>query len=230
MDDGVLAALFDVDGTLVDSNYVHAVTWWEAFLQAGHEVPMTRIHRAIGMGSERLLEKLLPADRDREGDQVMLAAHESLYAAYWPKLRPLPGAAALLRACKARGLRVVLASSASARELEVLRKVIDAEDAVDAATSSGDVAESKPAADLVQVALEKAGVGADRAVFVGDTVWDVAACRKASVPCIALLSGGISAGELTDAGAAQVYHGPGDLLAHLQQSALAAPSTPGGRG
>jgi HAD superfamily hydrolase (TIGR01509 family) len=222
MDDGVLAALFDVDGTLVDSNYVHAVTWWEAFLQTGHEVPMTRIHRAIGMGSERLLEELLPADRDREGDQATLAAHESLYAAYWPKLRPLPGAAALLRACKARGLRVVLASSASARELEVLRKVIDAEDAVDAATSSGDVTDSKPAADLVQVALEKAGVCADRAVFVGDTVWDVAACQKASVPCIALLSGGISAEELTGAGAAQVYDGPGDLLAHLQQSALAA--------
>jgi HAD superfamily hydrolase (TIGR01509 family) len=213
MNDGLSAALFDVDGTLADTNYLHAVTWWEAFLQVGHEVPMVRIHHAIGMGSGRLLDELLPEDRDRDGDEAIATAHESLYATYWPKLRPLPGAADLLRACKNRGLRVVLASSASARELEVLRKVLDADDAIDEATSSDDVEESKPAADLVQVALERAGVPASRAVFVGDTVWDVEACRKASVRCIALLSGGIGRDELERAGAAEIYDGPDDLLA-----------------
>jgi beta-phosphoglucomutase-like phosphatase (HAD superfamily) len=101
---GTLAAvLFDVDGTLVDSNYLHAVCWWEAFRQAGHDVPMARIHRAIGMGSGQMLEALLPPDRDRDSDDVLRAAHGALYATYCSRQRPLRDAAALLRACKERG-------------------------------------------------------------------------------------------------------------------------------
>jgi HAD superfamily hydrolase (TIGR01509 family) len=218
----IAAALFDVDGTLVDSNYLHAVTWWQAFLQAGHEVPMARIHRAIGMGSDQLLDKLLPASRERDADGEIRAAHSALYATYWSRLRPLPGAAELLRACQERGLRVVLASSADEREFAILRTALDAEDAIDEATSSADVEQSKPAADLVQVALERAGVSAAEAVFVGDTVWDVQACRKAGVRCIGLLSGGIGRDELLGAGAAQVYNGPADLLAGLAGSLLAS--------
>ena len=149
------AALFDVDGTLVDSNYLHAVTWWDAFLQAGHEIPMARIHRAIGMGSDQLLDELLPDDRERDDDAGIRTAHSALYATYWSRLRPLPHAAELLRACKERGLRVVLASSADEREFAVLRAALDAEDAIDEATSSADVERSKPAADLVQVALDR---------------------------------------------------------------------------
>jgi phosphoglycolate phosphatase-like HAD superfamily hydrolase len=132
------AALFDVDGTLVDSNYLHAVTWWDAFLQAGHEIPMARIHRAIGMGSDQLLDELLPDDRERDDDAGIRTAHSALYATYWSRLRPLPHAAELLRACKERGLRVVLASSADEREFAVLRAALDAEDAIDEATSSAD--------------------------------------------------------------------------------------------
>lgn len=215
MTDDLAAVLFDVDGTLVDTNYLHTVTWWQAFRQAGYEdVQMARIHRAIGMGSDQLLDELLPGDRDRESDQELLAAHDALYATYWSRLRPFRGAADLLRACKARGMRVILASSAGERELAVMREAIDAGDAIDAATSSGDVEASKPAPDLVQVALDKAGVPAAEAVFVGDTVWDVAACKKAGVRCIALLSGGISRGELEDAGAVEIYDDPADLLAH----------------
>lgn len=225
MPESPAAVLFDVDGTLVDTNYLHAVTWWEAFLQYEYEIPMVAIHRAVGMGGGRLMDELLPEDRDREQDEAISAAHDSLAAAYWPKLRPLPGAADLLRACKKRGLRVVLASSAGARDLVVLREVIGADDAIDAATSSGDVEESKPAADLVQVALERAGVPAGRAVFVGDTVWDVAACRKASVRCIALLSGGIGRNELEEAGADGIYDSPADLLAHLADSVLGGART-----
>lgn len=217
----VRAALFDVDGTLVDTNYLHAVTWWEAFAQAGHVVPMAEIHRAIGMGSGLMLDKLLPQDRDTGDDADIRAAHSALYATYRSRLRPLPGAADLLRACKRQGLAVVLASSADEPEFNVLRAVLDAEDAIDAATFSGDVEASKPAPDLVQVALDKAGVPAGEAVFTGDTVWDVQACQKAGVPCIGLLSGGISRDELTSAGAAEVYPGPGDLLASLGESLLA---------
>jgi HAD superfamily hydrolase (TIGR01509 family) len=217
----VRAALFDVDGTLVDTNYLHAVTWWEAFAQAGHVVPMAEIHRAIGMGSGLMLDKLLPQDRDTGDDADIRAAHSALYAAYRSRLRPLPGAADLLRVCKRQGLAVVLASSADEPEFNMLRAVLDAEDAIDVATFSGDVEASKPAPDLVQVALDKAGVPAGEAVFTGDTVWDVQACQKAGVPCIGLLSGGISRDELTSAGAAEVYPGPGDLLASLGESLLA---------
>jgi HAD superfamily hydrolase (TIGR01509 family) len=217
----VRAALFDVDGTLVDTNYLHAVTWWEAFAQAGHVVPMAEIHRAIGMGSGLMLNKLLSQDRDKDDDRDIRTAHSALYATYRSRLRPLPGAAELLRACKRHGLAVVLASSADEPEFNMLRAALDAEDAIDAATFSGDVEASKPAPDLVQVALDKAGVLAGEAVFTGDTVWDVRACQKAGVPCIGLLSGGISRDELTAAGAAEIYPGPGDLLASLGESLLA---------
>jgi len=216
----VTAALFDVDGTLVDTNYLHAVTWWEAFAQAGHAVPMAEIHRAIGMGSGLLLDKLLPGDRDKDADADIRTAHSALYSTYWSRLRPLPGAADLLRACKRRGMAVVLASSADEPEFKALRAALDVEDAIDEATFSGDVEASKPAPDLVQVALDKAGVPPEQAVFTGDTVWDVEACQKAGVPCIGLLSGGVSRDELMSAGAAEVYPGPGDLLAALDASLL----------
>jgi HAD superfamily hydrolase (TIGR01509 family) len=221
MSDDVKAVLFDVDGTLVDTSYLHAVTWWEAFAQAGHEVPMARVHRAIGMGSDQILDALLPGDRDKDADADIIAAHSALYSVYWSRLRPLPGAADLLRACKRRGLAVVLASSADEPEFAMLREALDAEDAIDAATFSGDVESSKPAPDLVEVALDKVGVPPEQAVFTGDTVWDVEACQKAGVPCIGLLSGGVSRDELTSAGAAEVYPGPGDLLAVLGDSLLA---------
>jgi HAD superfamily hydrolase (TIGR01509 family) len=224
MSGSVTAVLFDVDGTLVDSNYLHSVSWWEAFTQAGHDVPTWRIHRAIGMDSHLLLDALLPPDRDRDGDGALQAAHDALYATYWSRLRALPQAADLLRACKKRGLRVVLASSAGEQEFPALRAAIDADDAIDEATSSAHVEQGKPAPDLVQVALERAGVPAGEAVFVGDTVWDVQAARKAGVPCIGLLSGGISARELLEAGAVEVYDDPADLLALLDDSALVQPS------
>jgi HAD superfamily hydrolase (TIGR01509 family) len=217
---GPKAVLFDVDGTLVDTNYLNAVTWWEAFSQAGHDVPMAQVHRSIGMGSDLMLDKLLPPDRDQDADADIRTAHTALYAVYWSRLRPLPDAVGLLRACKKRGLAVVLASSADEREFSMLRGVLDAEDAIDAATFSGDVETSKPAPDLVEAALRKIGVSAGEAVFVGDTVWDTQACRKAGVPCIGVLSGGFSRDELTSAGAAEVYSDPGELLAALPQSLL----------
>ena len=222
MSRSLTAALFDVDGTLVDSNYLHAVTWWQAFAQSGHQVPMADIHRAIGMGSGQLVDKLLPPDRDKDTDAGIRAAHSALYATYWCRLRPLPGAAELLRACKRRGLAVVLASSAGKDESRVLRAALDAEDAIDAATFSEDVESAKPQPDIVEAALAKVGVPPEEAVFIGDTVWDVYACRKAGVPCIGLLSGGISRGELTAARAVHVYAGPSELLARFDSSPLVA--------
>ena len=220
------AALFDVDGTLVDSNYLHAVTWWEAFVQAGYQVPMADIHRAIGMGSGQMLDTLLPPDRDPDADARLSAAHSALYGTYWTRVRPLPGAAELLRTCRRRGLAVVLASSAGEAEFAALRAALDAEDAIDAATFSGDVKSSKPAPDLVQAALAKVGVPPQEAVFTGDTVWDVQACQKAGVECIGLLSGGIGRDELAAAGTAQIYAGPGELLSAFDSSLLGSSHKP----
>ena len=217
------AVLFDVDGTLVDTTYLHAVAWWEAFAQAGHDVPMAWIHRAIGMGSDQLLDVLLPAERDTSSDAAISAAHGALYSVYWSRLRPLPGAADLLRACHQHGLRVVLASSADPAELDVLMAALDADGAVDEATSAGDVDQSKPAPDLVQVALDKVGLRPAEAMFVGDAVWDAQACQRAGVPCVGVLSGGISQAELLEAGAVRVYRDAAEILAAFPASLLEEP-------
>ncbi|RNG34090.1 HAD family hydrolase [Streptomyces botrytidirepellens] len=215
------AALFDVDGTLVDTNYLHTVAWWEAFRQAGHAVPMRQIHLAIGRSSDRLLDHLLGEDRDRSRDGTISSAHKTLYATYFTRLPAFEGAGELLRAVAARGRHVVLASSAGQDELAAMRAAIGADDMTRDALSSDDVGEGKPAPDLVEQALERAGVPPGDAVFVGDSVWDVEACRAAGVPCVALLSGGVPQEALADAGAAEIRESPADLLAHLDESLLA---------
>lgn len=214
------AVLFDMDGTLVDTNYLHAVTWWEAFGQHGHQVAMADVHRAIGMGSDKILDHLLPADRDRDADGTIRAAHATLFAPYRPRLRAFDGAAPLLRACAERGSRVVLASSAGGPEMAALRAALDADDVIASATSSEDAEQSKPAPDIVQTALDRAGTTAEESVFVGDTVWDVQACRRAGLRCIAFLTGGIGADELRDAGAVEVWPGPSALLRSFDESIL----------
>jgi HAD superfamily hydrolase (TIGR01509 family) len=208
--------LFDVDGTLVDTTYLHAVAWWEALRQSDRDVPMAEIHRAIGMGSDKLLEHLLGPDRDQ--DQKISQAHDILYGTWWERLRPLPGAADLLRACAERGLTVVLASSAKQPELKKLRRVLDADDVIAAATSSSDASESKPAPDILQAALDQSDVDADNCVFVGDSVWDVEAAAKLGIPCIGLACGGTSAAELTEAGAVATYADPAALLSDLDNA------------
>lgn len=212
--------LFDVDGTLVDTTYLHAVAWWEALRQHDEDVPMAEIHRAIGMGSDKILDHLLGADRDKSDDEQMAAAHDVLYGAWWERLRPLPGAADLLRACAERGLAVVLASSAKGTELGKLRRVIGADDVITTATSSADAEESKPAPDILEAALDQSDVDPEHCVFVGDAVWDVKAAGKLGIPCIGLTCGGTSADELTTAGAVETYENPAALLAALDRSAI----------
>ncbi|GAA2498599.1 HAD family hydrolase [Winogradskya humida] len=214
------AVLFDVDGTLVDTTYLHAVAWWEALRQGDHDVPMAEIHRGIGMGSDKLVGHLLGDDRDKSKDDELSTAHDVLYGAWWERLRPLPGAADLLRECAGRGLTVVLASSAKDEELAKLRKVIDADDVIDAATSSSDAKASKPEPDILQAALDQSGVDPEHSVFVGDAVWDVKAAAKLGIPCIGLACGGTSAAELLEAGAVEAYADPAELLAELDRSAI----------
>jgi HAD superfamily hydrolase (TIGR01509 family) len=216
MDTGVL---FDVDGTLVDTTYLHTVCWWQALRQLDFDVSMAHIHRAIGMGSDRILEYLLPDERlDEEAQQSLNTAKKTLYSTYWDRLRPLPGAPDLLRASADAGLAVVLASSASESEMKKLRATLDCDDVVTAATSSADADTSKPAPDILQAALDQSGLKPGDVVFVGDSVWDVEAAEKLEIPCIGLTSGGLAPAELRDAGAVEVYESPRDLLDHLTES------------
>ncbi|MER6259130.1 HAD family hydrolase [Streptomyces sp900105245] len=215
------AALFDVDGTLVDTNHLHVVTWWEAFRQAGHDVPMHAVHRAVGLGSTDLVAHLLGDDRDTEQDAELSAAHKALYGQYFDRLPALPKAGELLRRLHRDGWTVVLATSASGAELGALRRAIDADDAITDTASADDVTEGKPAPEPVEHALELAGVPASRAVFVGDTVWDMQAGSKAGVRCLGLLCGGIPRADLEEAGAEAVYADPADLLRRLAETALA---------
>ncbi len=215
------AVLFDIDGTLVDSNYLHVTAWLRAFHDVNHPVDAWRIHRGIGMGSSQLLADLLGAAAEQIGSQAK-QHHSEHYQRAAHLLRAFEGARELVAAVAQRGARVVLASSAAPAELEILRSVLDIEDAIAEITGAGDVEAAKPSPDLVDVALQRAGVTADQAIFVGDTVWDVQACSKAGVPCVCVLSGGLSPGELTDAGAVAVYEDCQTLLRDLDVSPLAA--------
>ncbi|TDC50662.1 HAD family hydrolase [Micromonospora sp. KC207] len=220
--DNPCGVLFDVDGTLVDTTYLHTVSWWEALRQADQPVPMAAIHRAIGMGSDKILGHLLGPERDRSADGRLRDAHSSLYGEYWERLTPLPRAADLLRACAGRGLRVVLATSAPAHEVGALRRALDADDVIASVTCAADADHSKPAPDILVAALEQSGLNASRVVFVGDSVWDVAAAGKLDIPCVGLTCGGTSRGELAGAGAVAVYDDPAALLGALADSPVAA--------
>lgn len=212
--------LFDVDGTLIDSSYIHTVAWWGAFRQYGHDVPMASIHQLVGMGGARLVDNLLPSGRDRGEDEDIMASHGALYASHWPSLRALDGAKELLGRCHAGGLAVALASSARDRDLQVMRSVLDADPFIDAATSANDAEESKPAPDILEAALVATGLDAANVVYVGDAVWDMKAAAALGIPSIGVTCGGIQAGQLRDAGAVEVYQGPRDLLENLGSSAI----------
>ncbi|MEU6549522.1 HAD family hydrolase [Streptomyces sp. NPDC046915] len=215
------AAVFDVDGTLVDTNHLHVVTWWEALRQAGHHVPMHAVHRAVGLGSTDLIAHLLGDDRDKDRDDELSAAHKALYGQYFDRLPALRDAGELLGRLHGDGWTVVLATSASGAELGALRRAIDADEAITATASADDVERGKPAPEPVEHALELAGVPAERAVFVGDTVWDMRAGRRAGVRCVGVLCGGIPRADLEEAGAEAVYDDPAHLLASLGDSPLA---------
>ncbi|WP_285319800.1 HAD family hydrolase [Pseudarthrobacter sp. lyk4-40-TYG-27] len=219
-DNGRYGVLFDVDGTLIDSSYIHTLAWWGAFRQYGHDVPMAAIHHFVGMGGARLVDNLLPPDRDRSEDDDVMASHGALYASHWPSLRAFAGAKELLEQCHSDGLAVALASSARERDLQVMRSVLDADAFIDAATSSKDAEESKPAPDILAAAIKALGIDAANAVYVGDAVWDMKAAAALDIPAIGVTCGGISATELRAAGAVEVYESPRHLLENLGSSAI----------
>ncbi|CAN5192692.1 HAD family hydrolase [soil metagenome] len=213
------AVLFDVDGTLVDSNYLHVHAWAKAFAEVGKPVESWRIHRSIGMDGAELVASL-SGGADDDVTTKLKDLHSQFYEETTSLLRPLPGARELLDRVAALGLQVVLATSAPEDELSTLRKVLDRDDVVSTATSSGDVSTAKPQPDIVEIALERAGVAADRAVFVGDAVWDAEASGRAGVQSIGVLSGGFSRGELEEAGASAVFENAHELCEQIEDSPI----------
>ncbi len=209
--------LLDVDGTLLDTNYLQVLAWWQAFRDTGHpEVSMADCHRAIGIGSAELVTHLL--GDDAADTEEVVEAKGRRYEPLRELVVPFPRVDQLLAACRERDLAVVLATSGMESDLEWMVPAIGGEDVVDGATTSADVESAKPAPDLLQTAVADHGLDPDRTVAVGDTIWDVRAARDAGLPCIALTCGGIARAELVEAGADEVYDDPADLLAHLDDS------------
>jgi HAD superfamily hydrolase (TIGR01509 family) len=212
------AAILDIDGTLVDTNYQHAIAWYRAFLQSGKVLPLWRVHRHIGMGGDQLVASLAGEEFDAEHGDDVRAAEKVLYRALIEEVRPFADARALLEHLKAQGHALVLASSAKPDEVEHYLDLLDARDLADDWTHSGDVERTKPEPDLVAAAVEKAGGGP--AVMVGDSTWDCEAAKRAGLPTVAVLTGGFSDEELRDAGAECVFPSLSELLANLSDTPL----------
>ncbi|MEN3280765.1 MAG: hypothetical protein V7607_1905 [Solirubrobacteraceae bacterium] len=212
------AAILDIDGTLVDSNYQHTIAWYRALRQHGHVLPIWRIHRHIGMGGDQLVASLCGDEvEERQGDDIR-DAEKALYMALIEDVEPLDGARDLMVDLKRAGRRIVLASSAKPDEVEHYLDLLDARGLADAWTTAGDVERTKPEPDLVHAALEHAGE--DSAVMVGDSTWDCEAAQRAGVQTIAVLTGGFSEQELKDAGAVAVFHSIEELRRRLSDTPL----------
>ena len=206
------AVLFDVDGTLVDSNYHHTLAWARALHAHGHREPLFAIHRLIGMGGSEMLEALIGVADESVKDEWRRNFDELL-----PEIVAFDGAGELVRAVHRRGVTVVLATSSPEDLLRELRDRIDADDAIDDAVTAGDVDAAKPEPDIFEVACTKAGLAPEETIVVGDSVWDVTAAARARLRCIALESGGYSRDELFKAGAHDVYRDPDELRNRLDE-------------
>lgn len=212
-------AIFDIDGTLVDTNYQHALAWFRAFRRFDITKPLWEIHRAIGMGGDQLVTHLAgPEVERRRGDELRAASGEE-FAEFIAEIAPFAGAHDLLRDVRDRGFRLVLASSGNQDDIDHMLDLLDARDLAQAWTTSADVEKTKPAPDLVQVAMAK--VGGTTGVMVGDSTWDCIAAGKLDIPTVAVRTGGFSVDELTQAGAEMVFTSLVELREGLDRTPLA---------
>jgi HAD superfamily hydrolase (TIGR01509 family) len=207
------AALLDLDGTLVDTNYQHALAWYRALRACGRVVPIWQLHRHIGMGGDQLVASVTDDEFDREHGDDAREREKAEYRKLIDETEPLPGAKDLIDELGRRGCRIVLASSANEQDLEHYLRELGAEHLE--ATTSDDVEATKPEPDIVLAALEKAGGRVGGAFLIGDSTWDCEAAGRAGVRCFALLTGGFSEEELREAGAEAVFASLADLIAEL---------------
>jgi HAD superfamily hydrolase (TIGR01509 family) len=214
-------AILDIDGTLVDTNYQHALGWYRAFRQHGIVLPVWRIHRHIGMGGDQVIEALTDERTEEELGDAIRESEGEAYFAMIDEVQPMEGARELIAELGERGHIVVLASSAKEKEVDHYLDLLEARDLADAWTTSADVESTKPSPDLVNSALEKVGGSAEDALLIGDTPWDVKAAGRAGVETFAVLTGGFAIEELTESGASDVFETVADLRAALDRTALA---------
>jgi HAD superfamily hydrolase (TIGR01549 family) len=214
------AVILDIDGTLVDTNYHHAIAWYRAFRRNGIVLPIWRIHRKVGMGGDQLVAALCGEDVEREHGDAVRDDEGELYAELIDEIEPMEGAGELIADLKGRGHAVVLASSAKPEEVERYVDMLDAAEVADGWTTSGDVDATKPNPDLLEEALQRArdaGGDGDRALMIGDSIWDCEAARRARIDSLGLLTGGFSTAELRDAGARAVFESVEELRRRLDE-------------
>ena len=206
-----LTAVLDIDGTLVDTNYHHAIAWHRAFQSGDHAVQMWKIHRHVGMGSDQLVAALLGEAVAADEGEALSAAHAGAYAQLIDEVEPMDGARELLERLRDGGVTVVLASSAESDEVDHYLDLLDARELVADWTTSADVEQTKPQPELIEAALKKVDGDVGAAVMIGDTIWDVQAASALGVPALTVLTGGFAAEELREAGAAIVVESITDL-------------------
>ena len=215
--------LFDIDGTLCDTNFFHTIAWARALHDIGRDdVPMATIHSYIGMGSSQFVKAVVGVEADSPAGKGALDGHARHFEAFFPEIRRFDGARELLQAVTNLGTRVMLATSSDPEQLAVLRQAIDADDCVVGVTSADDVDAAKPEPDIFVAAMKKAELDPRRTMVVGDTVWDIEAARRAGLDCVAVLTGGTDSHTLREAGAAAVYDNPRALLDDLSASPLSS--------
>ena len=218
-----LTAILDIDGTLVDTNYHHAIAWYRAFRDLGVVLPMWQVHRHIGMGGDQMVPALAGEDFASEKGEEVRDIEKGYYRELIDETEPLAGARALMERLKEQGHTIVLASSAKEAEVDHYLDVLDARELADSWTTSADVESTKPEPDLVEAALDRAGNTETGAVLLGDSTFDCEAAKRADVPSIAVLTGGFSDEELREAGASAVYESVEELLNHIDETPFGTP-------
>ncbi|MDQ3587898.1 MAG: HAD family hydrolase [Actinomycetota bacterium] len=212
------AAILDVDGTLVDTNFHHAIAWYRSFRQHELLMPIWRIHRAIGMGGDQIVAELAGEEVEEEKGADIRSAEKAIYLTLIEEVEPLTGSRELIEDLTGRDMEVILASSAKPDEIEHYLDLLDARDLADGWTTAEDVQATKPQPDLVEAALEKAGT--HDAVLVGDSTWDIEAAERAGIETVAVLTGGFGEDELRETGAVQVYRSIEELRKDLDNTPL----------
>jgi HAD superfamily hydrolase (TIGR01509 family) len=211
--------IFDIDGTLVDSNDAHAQSWVDTFAEAGYDVPFDAVRPLIGMGADKLLPKTIGVEHDsEEGKRLIKRRSEIFRERYLPRLKPLKGSRDLVLRVRADGLKAIVATSAKDEELQGLLKAAEVEDLMEERATASDAKRSKPDPDIVHAAIEESAIPPGQLVMIGDTPYDVEAAAHADVRTIAFRSGGWTDEALR--GAVEIYDGPADLLAHYESSLL----------
>ncbi len=211
--------IFDIDGTLVDSNDAHARSWVETFAEAGYDVPFEVVRPLIGMGADKLLPKTIGIRHDSERGKKLLKRRSEIFREkYLPRLRALPGSRELVLRVRSNGLKTIVATSAKDEELQGLLKAAEVADLMEEKATASDAKRSKPDPDIVEAAIEEAGIAPENLVMMGDTPYDIEAAARADVRAIAFRSGGWDDEALK--GAVEIYDGPADLLANYDTSLL----------